>query len=369
MKEAALIYADSETDANLYYATRFQVGDPVIFLEIGRRKILVLSDLEIGRGRDQALVDEVLPLSELHRKLGRNASTARVIERILRDRGVRRVAVPHDFPLGLADRLRARRLAVAPRPEPFYPARVRKTPGEVRRIEAAQRAVEEAVGEAIGLLRRAKVRGDKVIHRGQTVTSESLRALIDVRLMERGCVARGTIVAPGDQGCDPHQRGHGPVRPDRTLIIDVFPRSDATRYFADMTRTVVKGRASPAVKRLYAAVKEAQEVVFAGLRHGADGRALHREVQKFFKGLGYGTGPRGGKMEGFFHGTGHGVGLDIHEAPSLGRRGTRMEAGAVVTVEPGLYYRGVGSVRLEDMALVTRAGCRNLTRFPKELEL
>jgi Xaa-Pro aminopeptidase len=369
MREAELIYSASETDANLFHATRFLAGDPVIFLRIGRRKMLVLNDLEIGRGRDQARVDEILSLSEIQRRVGERASTARVIEQILRDRGVRRVVVPAAFPLELADQLRARRLRVIPRPAPFYPERIRKTPEEVRWIEATQRAVEAAVEKAIDLLRRAKVRGNKVIHQGEVVTSESLKKLINVSLMERNCVAKDTIAAPGDQGCDPHHQGTGPIRPDRTLILDVFPRSGGTRYFADMTRTVVKGKASPAVKRMYAAVKEAQEAVFSFLRHGADGRALHREVQDVFKDRGYKTGPRGGKREGFFHGTGHGVGLDIHEAPSIGLKGTRMEAGAVVTVEPGLYYPGVGGVRLEDMVLVTRTGCRNLTRFPKELEV
>lgn len=369
MSAAELIYASSEADANLFYATRFAVTDPVIFLRIRGKKILVLNDLEIGRGRDQARVDEILPLSRVQRGLGARPGPAAVIARILSDRGVRRVEVPSTFPLELADRLRARRVRVVPRPAPFYPERVRKTPEEVRWIEAAQRAVEEAMEKALGLLRRAKIRGDRVVHKGETVTSESLKRLINVALMERNCVARDTIVAPGDQGCDPHHQGSGPVRPGRTLILDIFPRSGDTRYYADMTRTVVKGRASEEVRRMYAAVREAQEEVFSSLRHGADGLALHRRVQEVFKERGYRTGPRGGKMEGFFHGTGHGVGLDIHEAPSIGLRGTRLEAGAVVTVEPGLYYRGVGGVRLEDMALVTRTGCRNLTRFPKELEV
>ena len=369
MSDAELIYASSEADANLFYATRFAVTDPVIFLRIGRKRILVLNDLEIGRGRDQARVDEIISLSQVQRGLGRRAGAAAVIARVLRDRGVRRVAVPPTFPLELADRLRARGVRVVPRPAPFYPARVRKTPEEVRWIEAAQRAVEEAMEKAIDLLRRAKVRGDRVVHRGEAVTSESLKRVINVALMERNCVARDTIVSPGDQGCDPHNQGSGPVRPGQTLILDIFPRSGDTRYFADMTRTVVKGRASPAVKGMYAAVKEAQEEVFSLLRHGADGLALHKRVQAVFAERGYRTGPRGGKMEGFFHGTGHGVGLDIHEAPSIGLRGTRMEAGAVVTVEPGLYYLGTGGVRLEDMALVTRTGCRNLTRFPRELEV
>ncbi len=369
MPEAIAMYAGSETDANLFYATGFLVGDPVPFVQVGRRKMLVLSDLEIGRGREQAEVDEVLSLSELNRSIGKGATVARVIARVLRDHGASACTVPANFPLELADQLRRLRVRVTAKPHPFYPGRLLKSAGEIRAIEGAQRATEEAVEGALELLRRSKIRGHKIHHRGEVVTSESLKRVINVALMERNCVAKNTIVAPGDQGCDPHNRGSGPIRPDQTLILDVFPRSGDSHYFADMTRTVVKGTATPAVRRLYAAVKEAQEGCIRGVRHGVNGKALHDEVKAHFERLGYKTEPRNGKMVGYFHGTGHGVGLDIHEAPSIGTRDSLLEAGAVVTVEPGLYYFGVGGVRLEDMVLVTKAGCRNLTRFPKELEI
>jgi Xaa-Pro aminopeptidase len=366
MKTATVLYAGSETDANLYYATRFLVGDPVPFIQVGKRRMLVLSDLEIGRGREQADVEEILSLSDLAKAVGPGWTMSKVIHRVLKDHGCGACEVPSNFPLGLADDLRGLGVKVTAKPNPFYPARLLKSPREIRAIEAAQRATEEAVHAAVELLRRAKIRGHKVYSGGEVVTSESLKRVIDVRLMERGCIAKNTIVAPGDQGCDPHHRGSGPVKPDQTLIMDVFPRSGISHYFADMTRTVVKGKASEKIRRQYAAVLEAQEEGIRGVRHGADGKALHETVQKVLESRGYRTGPRNGKMEGYFHGTGHGVGLDIHEAPSIGARGTRLEAGAVVTVEPGLYYFGTGGVRLEDMVLVTQRGCRNLTRFPKD---
>jgi Xaa-Pro aminopeptidase len=369
MKDAIVMYAASETDANLFYATRFLVGDPVAFVQVGARKMLVLSDLEIGRGRDEARVDEVLSLSSLTKAIGKRATMARVIERVLRDHGAASCTVPANFPLELADQIRRRRIRVTAKPHPFYEGRLLKTAEEIRAIEAAQRATEEAVEGAIDLLRRSRVRGHKIYHRGELVTSELLKRVINVRLMERGCVAKNTIVASGDHGCDPHNRGTGPIRPDQTLILDVFPRSGETHYHADMTRTVVKGTPSPAVRKLYAAVLEAQETGIAGVRHGVNGKDVHDDVKGVFDRLGYKTEPQNGKMVGFFHGTGHGVGLDIHEAPSISVRDSRLEAGAVVTVEPGLYYFGTGGVRLEDMVLVTAKGCRNLTRFPKELRV
>lgn len=368
MKTANVIYAASETDANLFYATKFLVGDPVAYVEAGRKRTLVLNDLEIGRGRDEARVDEIVSLSEITRSIGKGCTMAHVIEKVLRDRGCSSCTVPANFPVELADQIRRRRIRVEAKSGPFYPERLIKTPQEIRAIEAAQRATEDAVHAALGLLRRAKIRGHKIVHRGEVVTSELLKRVINVALMERNCIAKNTIVACGDQGCDPHNRGTGPIRPDQTLILDVFPRSGDSHYFADQTRTVVKGRASDEVKRLYAAVLEAQEAGIAAVRHGVNGRAVHEEVKKVFDRLGYQTGPRNGKMVGFFHGTGHGVGLDIHEAPSVGARDSLLETGAVVTVEPGLYYFGVGGVRIEDMVLVTRGGCRNLTKFPKALK-
>ncbi|HZE98629.1 MAG TPA: Xaa-Pro peptidase family protein [Planctomycetota bacterium] len=368
MKTANVIYAASETDANLFYATKFLVGDPVAYVEAGKKKLLVLNDLEIGRGRDEARVDEVLSLSEITRALGKGCTMAHVIERVLRDHGCSACAVPGNFPLELADAIRARKIKVEVRVGPFYPERLLKTPQEIRAIEAAQRATEDAVQAAFDLLRRAKIRGNKVVHQGEAVTSELLKRVINVALMERNCIAKNTIVACGDQGCDPHNRGTGPIRPDQTIIFDVFPRSGDSHYFADQTRTVVKGRATPAVKRLYAAVLEAQEVGIDAVRHGVNGRMVHDEVRQVFDRLGYKTEPRNGKMVGFFHGTGHGVGLDIHEQPSVGSRDSILETGAVVTVEPGLYYFGVGGVRIEDMVLVTKTGCRNLTKFPKALK-
>ncbi len=366
MKQAILMYAASETDANLFYATKFLVGDPVPFIQIGKRRMLILSDLEIGRGRDEAGVEEILSLSALAKAVGEGWTMSKIIARALKDHGCNACTVPMNFPVGLADALRKLGIRIEAKPEPFYPGRLIKTPAEIRAIEAAQRAVEEAVHAAVDLLRRAKIRGHKIVSGGEPVTSELLKKIINVKLMERGCVAKNTIVAPGDQGCDPHNRGTGPVRPDQTLIMDVFPRSGITHYFADMTRTVVKGKASEKIRRQYAAVLESQLGCIRGIRHGADGKALHDGVKAVLESRGYKTGPRNGKMEGYFHGTGHGVGLDIHEAPSIGARGTRLEAGTVVTVEPGLYYFGTGGVRIEDMVLVTKTGCRNLTRFPTD---
>jgi Xaa-Pro aminopeptidase len=168
---------------------------------------------------------------------------------------------------------------------------------------------------------------------------------------------------------DPHEEGHGPIRAHAPVVMDIFPRSERTGYFGDLTRTVVRGRASERLRAVYALVHEGVRLGHRRVRDGADGTAIHREILALFEARGYRTGLQDGRMQGFFHGTGHGLGLQIHEPPSISVRPSTLRAGHVVTVEPGLYYLGLGGVRIEDVALVTRTGSRNLTRVPKFLEL
>jgi Xaa-Pro aminopeptidase len=194
--------------------------------------------------------------------------------------------------------------------------------------------------------------------------------VIDTAVLQAGGRTNHTIVAGGRQTCDPHEPGHGPLRANEPIILDVFPRSQKTGYFGDLTRTVVRGRASEAVRRLYDTVARAQEVAIALLLPNAKAVQVHDSVQTFFDKEGFKTVKKGSRMQGFFHGSGHGVGLEIQEAPILGVASPDvLAAGQVVTVEPGLYYPGLGGVRLEDVVTVTAQGARNLTKFEKVLEL
>jgi Xaa-Pro aminopeptidase len=369
-----LIIDDSERSANLLYATRFRACDPFVFAEIRGRRHLLVSDLEVDRARSESTVDAVHRLSELEKRArpsvrGQAPTLIDTVEAFLRRMRVRAVVVPGSFPVEHADALRARGIRLDVRREPFLPARLLKTPEELRCIEETQRATEEVVAAAIALLRHAKVRGGVLHDRHGALTSDRLRAFVDRELLERGCRADRTIIAGGRQATDPHCIGHGPLHANHAIIFDVFPRSIDTGYWADMTRTVVKGRASAALKRMYRAVEEAQAAAFAVIRDGIDGQAVHRAVQEVFRDHGFETRRHRGHMEGFFHGTGHGVGLEIHEQPRFGARPSEIRAGTVMTVEPGLYYPRWGGIRLEDLVVVTKTGCRNMTRFAKQLEL
>lgn len=370
---ATLFIAASEQDSNLYYATRFIAPDSFIYMEIKGERLLVMSDLEMDRARAQASVDRVLSYSELEQKAKaqgiKNPTTVDIVHVVLKEFKIRRLSVPANFPFIHATRLQELGYSLKPKRDPFYEQRVVKTADEIRHIETAQRATEEAVAAAFETVRRATIEGGWLHLDGEVLTSERIKKLINVKLMERDCVAQHTIVAGGEQACDPHNEGSGPLPAGRSIIFDVFPRSATSRYFSDMSRTIVRGATTPDLKRLYQTVKDAQEEAIEKVKDGADGMKIHQGICARFDKAGYKTGLVNGRMQGYFHGTGHGVGLDIHEAPRISRTGSLLQEGHVVTVEPGLYYPGLGAVRIEDMVLVTKDGCRNLTDFPKSFEL
>ena len=374
MSEPLLIVADSEREANMLYATGLFVPDPFIYLNFGGRPLLVMSDLEIDRARAQAPHCRVASLSACQQKLRRDGvkspGFARVIRQILREKKIRRAVVPDNFPLGLAKELK--KLGVKLKPlAAVFPKREIKSADEVRKISAALTMAEVGMAEGMEVLRRSKIgRNRRLIYHGLPLTSEKLRSVIDCAILQAHGLAANTIVAGGRQACDPHERGHGLLRANEPIIIDIFPRSQKTGYFGDITRTVVRGRANEAVKKLYDTVLRGQKIGFEKIRANTPTADVHKAVQNFFVQQGYKTGRHDGRMEGFFHGTGHGLGLEIHEAPRLGATSTgKLRPGHVVTVEPGLYYPEIGGVRLEDVALVTGNGAKNLTRFEKVLEI
>ena len=228
---------------------------------------------------------------------------------------------------------------------------------------------EAALQAAIDRIAAADIVDGTLVESDRALTSEMVRFTIDRVLLERGCVGTESIVAGGAHAVDPHDRGSGPLPADLPIILDVFPRDLSSRYHGDMTRTIVKGKASPEVKKMFASVKAAKEKAESMLQDGVDGYDVHEAVVKTFKDAGFESGEKDGRMVGFFHGTGHGLGLDVHEYPRLSKVHETMKTGHVVTVEPGLYYPGIGGVRLEDDVLVTADGCENLCSLPNVLEV
>lgn len=371
-KETRLIVATSETDADLLYATRFWAPDPFIFLQKNGKRTLVLSDLEIDRARKTAKADEFVAYSELERQVQGKSTKAPAYEKVLahflRRRGVRSAVVPSNFPLGYARQLIANKIRLQPTNGQFWPERERKSNDEIRKMEHAMRITETGLARAMEVLRASR-RGsrNRLMWAGKPLTSEILRFEIDSAILRAGGAPQGTIVAGGNQACDPHERGSGPLFADSLIIFDVFPRDAKTGYFGDMTRTVVRGRASEAQRKLWDTVKDGQALALRRIKDGVDGASIHKAIQDLFNSRGFPTETRKGRRVGFFHGTGHGLGLEIHEYPRLQK--VILRTGQVVTVEPGLYYPGLGGVRIEDVVMVTKTGSKMLSRFPKQLEI
>ncbi len=371
-KSTRLIVAASEQDADMLYATRLVVGDPFVFLEQKGKRTIVLSDLEIDRGRKQAQVDEILPYGEFEREVQNGAKKApefeKVVSHFLRKRGVRSALVPSNFPLRLAQELEGHKIRLETANGLFWPAREAKTDDELRQMRRALSITEQGLARAVEVLAACRSRrGKKLDWFGRVLTSEILRAEIDSAILRAGGLPANTIVAGGDQACDPHERGSGPLYADALIILDVFPRDAKTGYFGDITRTVVRGRASEEQRRLWETVREGQALGLKNMKPGVDGLELHNRIKQLFTDRGYPTETRDGRNVGFFHGTGHGLGLEIHEFPRFQK--TVFKPGQTLTVEPGLYYPGLGGVRIEDVVVVTRTGIRMLSRFEKRLEI
>ena len=371
-KPTRLIVAASDTDADILYATKFWAPDPFIFLERNGKRTLVLSDLEIDRGRKQAQADEFVMFSDVEREVQGKSKKApqyeKVLAHFLKKRGVKSATVPANFPLRYAEELAANNIRVRATNGFFWPEREAKSEKEVELMGHALRITEKGLKRAIEVLKASKSgAGKRLRWNGRTLTSEVLRAEIDSAILRAGGNPNGTIVAGGDQACDPHERGFGPLYADSLIILDVFPRDPKTGYFGDMTRTVLRGCASEAQRKLWDTVKAGQALALTGIKAGVDGMTIHKAIQELFASRGFPTEIRSGRRVGFFHGTGHGLGLEIHEHPRLQK--VILKDRQVLTVEPGLYYPGLGGVRLEDVVVVTKKGCRVLSRFPKQLEI
>jgi Xaa-Pro aminopeptidase len=368
-----LVFAASERDADMLYAVGFLVPDAFLYFEKAGRSYAVLSPLEYDRGRKEAQVDVVINQSDLLAKLfpkGSPKKSSQWIAAILKKYGLRKVLVSPAFRVGLADALRKEKIRIEVADGELFPERQIKKKKELQHLRKALKVTAELLEHSIQLIRSSKKGKNGVLMlRGTPLTSERVQSEIRMEAARRGFEASHPIVAGGIQGCDPHERGHGKLRAHELIILDIFPRDLATGYWGDMTRTVVKGRASEAQRRQFHTVHKAQKLAFSKLRGGINGRSVHSAIEDFYEEQGYFTGNASGRYEGFFHGTGHGLGLEIHEPPRVSTASQILKAGEVVTVEPGLYYQKTGGVRIEDVVVLKSRGCEKLSNYPVFLEI
>lgn len=353
------------TCPDILHATGFSASDPVLLLVLPDGGLhLAVSVLEAGRAARQVPRATVWTTESLGVAAG--ARMAEQAAALLRKLRLGRVAVPDTFPLGLAGKLDDAGFDLVVKPaRGLRRERLVKTPDELKKLRATQRAAVKGMLRARDMIEAAEI-GPRGVLRldGKPLTAERIRAAMRETILPLGCIDEDTIVAPGDQATDPHEMGHGPIRAGQFVVIDFFPRSLETGYWGDLTRTYWRGELTPEQTRMYRTVRRIQALTKRRIVPGADGAAVHQAVCDFFRDAGYETGFRDGKAYGFFHGTGHGVGLEIHESPVLGRVENALEENMVVTDEPGLYYPGLGGVRIEDTVVVTPKGGVPLASCP-----
>jgi Xaa-Pro aminopeptidase len=360
---AAYVAYASSADADMLYMTRFRTTDPIVFLKKpGERGAIVVSQMEYERGvRESTAAVMTRADAGLPEILKEEKDRTKAYARMIAGLSGGEILVPPQFPVGLAREL-----------EQFHPVavdrgtvaamRAVKRKGEVQEIRKVVLAAEAAISKAIRIIARATVNGGILHRNGKPLTSEAVRQEMHALLLARGCRAQDTIVACGPNSAVPHLRGDGPLREGEPIIIDLFPRDEVSGYCADLSRTVVKGEPDAKVAEMYLAVRDAKRLAASRAKPGVEGAALHQQVVEFFAEQGFESNTRG-----FIHSLGHGIGLEVHENPSLGPGGGPLAAGNVFTLEPGLYYPEVGGVRLEDMALLTPRGCTLLSKLGERL--
>jgi Xaa-Pro aminopeptidase len=360
--DAYVVYANSR-DADMRYLTRFTTSDPfVYFRRRGEKGTIIISQMEVGRASREGIT-AVMTRAEagLPDIMKKEKDPYRATAQMIAGQAGKHILVPPNFPVALATAL-GEFCTVTIDKGTVLSIRAKKTRPEIRYMKTVQDVTQTAMGHAVSLIRRASVKKGVLHLDGKPLTSEHLKYCMHCMLLEHGCSAEDTIVSCGEDTAIPHITGTGPLRADEPIIIDLFPVHEKSGYYADMTRTVVKGKPSPEILDMYSALRDAKQLAVSRVKSGISGAELHQLVVDFFKDRGYDNDTRG-----FVHNLGHGGGLQIHELPTVGPSGTLLETGNVITIEPGLYYPGTGGVRLEDIGEVTKKGFVNFTSFPEDL--
>ena len=357
------LYAGSEM-AEMRYLTRFVTHDPVsLLVRPNEKPLMIVPQMEADRALRESLADVItrrqagyFEINETEKDPWR--ATAAMIQRI----SPGPYLVPPVFPTALARALGDYNEVMIDRKGVVSAQRAQKSKEEVIWITRAQRAAEAAIAGAIKMIRDAEIRSGILWYDDAPLTSEKVRNEINRILLSYDCSARDTIVSCGKDTALPHCIGYGNLIAHEPIVIDLFPCDNSTGYYADMTRTVSRGEPSGSVREIYETVSQAVKIAELGVREGVSGSSLYQSVHDFFEELGFHS-----DSEGFTHSLGHGVGLEVHENPSLSPAGHELLSGNVITIEPGLYYRDIGGVRIENMGIVKKNGFERLTNFSQEL--
>jgi Xaa-Pro aminopeptidase len=362
--DAYVIYASSR-DADMKYLTHFTTSDPFVFFKKpGEPGVIIISQMETGRASREATATVMTRTQAgLPEIMKTETDQYRATAKMIAGQVGKKILVPPNFPIALANAM-SEYCTVVVDDGTIQSMRAKKSKIELILMNNVQKVTEKAMDRAISLIRSSSVKKG-ILHIDQKpLTSEQVKFSMHSLLLEHGCSAVDTIVSCGEDTAIPHMSGSGPLKSDEPIVIDLFPVEEKSGYYADMTRTVVKGEPSKDIREMYDALREAKKLGISRVKAGVSGADIHLAVVDFFNERGYETDTRG-----FIHNLGHGVGLQVHELPTIGPAGKALESGNVITIEPGLYYPGIGGVRLEDIGAVTARGFNNFTTFSEELIL
>jgi len=373
-----LFHADA-SDPDMLYFSRFRIPDPFLAFTVGKKKIGITVPMEFARMEKESSFDEVMLLSEVREAVakrfklpkGTTPDDSLIVRHLAKIYGIKEFRVGSRFPAGLAFKLREAGIKIsAAEHGELLPERLCKTADEVEALRKGNRASAAGLSAVAKTLTESKIRNGFIIHNGRTLTSERLHEIIGHATLKEGAVALDTIAAAGDQACNCHEAGTGPIRANELIVVDIFPRRIVDGYWGDMTRTFLKGTASDAQRRLVRTVKRGHELAIKMIRPGIAGGKVQEAVETFFAKEGYKTVKNSREPEGFFHALGHGVGLEIHEGPAVRPAAKNiLKKGMIVTVEPGLYYRGLGGVRIEDVVHLIDGGNEKISSAPYKWEI
>ena len=362
--DAFVMYASSR-DADMRYMTKFITSDPfVCFRKRGGVDTIIISQMEVGRAsRESPAAVMTRAEAGLPDILKKEKDPLRATAQMIAGQAGKKILVPPQFPVGLARALE-KHCTVSVDSGTIPAMRAQKTRAEIATMRRVQNVTETALGLGVALIRKSTVKKGILYRGGRPLTAEDVRFAMHSHLLSCGCSAEDTIVSCGEGSAIPHVTGTGPLHADEPIIIDLFPVDEVTGYYADMTRTVVKGEPSDEIRSMYDTLREAKQRAISLLKPKVAGADVYQAVVDYFADHGYESDTRG-----FVHNLGHGVGLQVHELPTVGPSGKALARGNVITIEPGLYYPGTGGVRLEDMGVVTARGFDNFTNFSEELVL
>jgi len=378
----AIVYAGVPAENNAFYRRlRFSVGDPASLVELPvdagkRHSIFILRDIEMHRAKQHARVDHVSCPNDWAPESGlsgdRETATAQATAECLQRHGVTSAVADRALPLIYAEMIKRAGIELECDLDMGVLERRAKDEQEIEWLQEAQSVTEDAIRLACELVANADVNsGGELVADGSVLTSERVRLAVDSYLLQQGYSNPLSIIAGGPTGADCHDVGHGPLRTEQAVIVDIFPQNRTTRYNGDCTRTVVNGAISDELQRMHAAVVAAKQAAIDVTRAGLTGEAVHDATKASIAASGFEFGLPGDdtllEYCAMTHGTGHGIGLDVHEPPLLDRGGPPLVVGDALTIEPGLYSRAIGGVRVEDMVIVTEDGCINLNKLPEGL--